>query len=181
MTSIKMKALRSGGAHTSLQMNFLLGSTEYVAPTYLRSDNVKYEGVSLYTTLPLCAAYRGFGYFEGGIGFAQVIDMLAEKLGMDPVDFLLKNVPVKGDPVSTDQGPLTTGGVRECVEAVAEAIGWEDKRHAPCAKHLPDGRMHGIAVAHAMGRATLPNFVTTGNAVVQIKRDGSVRRVRRNK
>lgn len=175
VTSIKMKALRSGGAHTSLQMNFLLGSTEYVAPTYLRSDNVKYEGVSLYTTLPLCAAYRGFGYFEGGIGFAQVIDMLAEKLGMDPVEFLMKNVPVKGDPVSTDQGPLTTGGVRECVEAAAKAIGWREKRHAPRAKRLHDGRMHGIAVAHAMGRATLPNFVTTGNAVVQIKRDGSVR------
>ena len=175
ITSIVMKALRSGGAHTSLQMNFLLGSTEYVAPTYLRSDNVKYEGISLYTTLPLCAAYRGFGYFEGGIGFMQAVDMLAEKLNMDPLEFLLKNVPRKGDPVSTDQGPLTTAGIKETIEACAEEIRWKEKWHKPGTKRLPDGRMHGIAVAHAMGRATLPNFVTTGNAVVQIKKDGSVR------
>ena len=175
ITSIVMKALRSGGAHTSLQMNFLLGSTEYVAPTYLRSDNVRYEGISLYTTLPLCAAYRGFGYFEGGIGFFQCVDMLAEKLSMDPLEFLLKNVPVKGDPVSTDQGPLTTAGIRETIQACADEIGWKEKWHKPATKRLPDGRMHGIAVAHAMGRATLPNFVTTGNAVVQIKKDGSVR------
>lgn len=175
VTGIYMKALRSGGAHTSLQMNFLLGSTEYVAPTYLRCPNVKYEGWSAYTTVPLCAAFRGFGYFEGGIGFAQAVDMAAEKLNMDPLDFLLKNVPRKGDPVSTDQGPLTTAGIRETIEACAEAIGWKEKWHKPCTRKLPDGRMHGIAVAHAMGRATLPNFVTSGNAVVQIKKDGSAR------
>lgn len=175
ITSIRMKALRSGGSHTSLQMNFLLGSTEYVAPTYLRSDNVMYEGISLYTTLPLCAAYRGFGYFEGGIGFMQTVDMLAEKLHMDPLEFLLKNVPRKGDPVSTDQGPLTTAGIKETIQACAEEMGWKEKWHAPNTRKLPDGRMHGIGLSHAMGRATLPNFVTTGNAVVQIKKDGSVR------
>lgn len=175
ITGIYMKALRSGGAHTSLQMNFLLGSTEYVAPTYLRSPNVKYEGWSTYTTMPLCAAFRGFGYFEGGIGFAQAVDMAAEKLDMDPLEFLLKNVPRKGDPVSTDQGPLTTAGIRETIEACAEAIDWKKKWHKPGTVRLPDGRMHGIAVAHAMGRATLPNFVTSGNASVQIKKDGSAR------
>ena len=175
ITGIYMKALRSGGAHTSLQMNFLLGSTEYVAPTYLRSPNVKYEGWSTYTTMPLCAAFRGFGYFEGGIGFAQAVDMAAEKLHMDPLEFLLKNVPRKGDPVSTDQGPLTTTGIRETIEACADAIEWKKKWHKPGAKKLPDGRMHGIAAAHAMGRATLPNFVTSGNATVQIKKDGSAR------
>lgn len=172
---ISMKAYRVGGAHTSLQMNFLLGSTEYVAPTYLRSPNVCYEGWSVYTNMPLCAAYRGFGYFEGGIGFAEAVDMLAEEIGMDPVEFLLKNVPVKGDPVSTDQGPLTTAGIRETVQACADAIGWTAKYHVPGGRKLPDGRMHGIGLCHAMGRATLPNFVTSGNATVQVKMDGSVR------
>lgn len=175
VTAVYMKALRSGGAHTSLQMNFLLGSTEYVAPTYLRSPNVKYEGWSTYTTMPLCAAFRGFGYFEGGMGFAQAVDMAAEKLGMDPLDFLLKNVPVKGDPVSTDQGPLTTAGIRETIQACAEAIEWKKKWHRPGERKLSDGRMHGIAIAHAMGRATLPDFVTSGNAMIQIKKDGSAR------
>ena len=173
ITAITMDALRSGGAHTSLQMNFLLGSTEYVAPTYLKSPNVMYKGWSVYTTLPLCAAFRGFGYFESGIAFAQAVDMMAEKLGMDPLDFLLKNVPRKGDPVSTDQGPLTTEGVADAISACAAVIGWKDKWHKPNTKKLPDGRMHGIAIAHAMGRATLPDFVTSGNAAIQVKKDGT--------
>lgn len=175
VTAIKMTAYRSGGAHTSLQMNFLLGSTEYVAPTYFRCDNVKFDGYSVYTTLPLCAAYRGFGYFESGMVFGQAVDMMAEKLNMDPLDFILKNVPVKGDPVSTDQGPTTTGGIKETLIACAEEIRWKEKWHRTGERTLADGRMHGIAAAHAMGRSTLPNFVTTGNATVQIKKDGSVR------
>ena len=175
VTAISMKALRSGGAHTSLQMNFLLGSTEYVAPTYLKSPNVKYEGWSAYTTVPLCAAFRGFGYFESGTVIAQAIDITSEKLGIDCLEFLQKNVPRKGDPVSTDQGPLTTAGIRETIEACAEAIKWKEKWHKPNTKQMPDGRMHGIAIAHAMGRATLPDFVTSGNATVQVKRDGTAR------
>ncbi len=173
ITAIYMNAIKSGGAHTSLQMNFLAGSTDYVAPTYLKSENVKYEGISAYTTLPLCAAFRGFGYFESGIAFAQALDKTVEKLGIDPIDFLIKNVPERGDLVGTDQGPLTTGGIADTIKECAKRIQWKEKWHKPGMKIMHDGRYHGIAVAHAMGRATLPDFVTSGNAMIQVKMDGT--------
>lgn len=73
--AIDMKVLRSGGSHTSLQMNFLAGSTDYVVPTYVKSPNARYEGWSVYDHLPLCAAFRGFGYFESGTAMAQALVM----------------------------------------------------------------------------------------------------------
>lgn len=172
VTAVYLKAFRSGGAHTSLQMNFLAGSTEYVAPTYLMSPNVKYEGWSTYTNLPLCAAFRGFGYFESGAAYAQTMDILAESLHMDPLEFLLKNAPDRNYPVGSDQGPLTTGGIKETLQKCAEKIQWKEKWHQPGQKKLPDGRMHGIAVAYAMGRATVPPFVATGNAIIKLETDG---------
>lgn len=171
--AIDMKVLRSGGSHTSLQMNFLAGSTDYVVPTYVKSPNARYEGWSVYDHLPLCAAFRGFGYFESGTAMAQALDMAAEKLGMDPLEFLIKNVPERGDPVGANQVPLTTSGIADVIRKCAEHIGWKRKWHEPGTKRLSDGRVHGIAAAHAMGRSTLPEFVVTGNASIEIRGDGT--------
>ncbi|MDO4313657.1 MAG: molybdopterin-dependent oxidoreductase [Eubacteriales bacterium] len=173
ITAIDMKVLRSGGSHTSLQMNFLAGSTDYVVPTYVKSPNARYEGWSVYDNLPLCAAFRGFGYFESGTALAQALDMTAEKLGMDPVEFLIRNIPERGDPVGANQVPLTTAGIADVVRKCAECMEWKKKWHQPGERRLPDGRMHGIAVAHAMGRSTLPEFVVTGNASIELREDGT--------
>lgn len=171
--AIDMKVLRSGGSHTSLQMNFLAGSTDYVVPTYVKSPNVRYEGWSVYDNLPLCAAFRGFGYFESGTAMAQALDLAAEKLGMDPVEFLIKNVPERGDPVGANRVPLTTSGIGDVIRECARRIGWKQKWHLPGKKRLSDGRMHGIAAAHAMGRSTLPEFVVTGNASIEVRENGT--------
>lgn len=173
--SIYLKALRDGGAFTSSQWGFLLGSTDFVAPCYVKSPNCKYEGRSLFTNTPPCSAFRGFGYFESGAVFCQVMEMLAAKLNMDPVEFWLKNVPERGDLIGMAQGPLTTGGIKDTIKACAEQFQWAAKYHKVGGKTLPDGRKHGIGMGYAMGRAYLPPFTTTGNALLQISEDGRCR------
>lgn len=173
--SIYLKARRDGGAYTSSQWGFLLGSTDFVAPCYVKSPNCKYEGRSLFTNTPPCSAFRGFGYFESGAVFCQVMDMLAEKVNMDPIDFWLKNIPERGDLIGMAQGPLTTGGIKETLKACADQMHWKEKHHKTGARKLPDGRMHGIGIGYAMGRAYLPTFVTAGNALLQISTDGRCR------
>lgn len=173
--SIYLKALRDGGAFTSSQWGFLLGSTDFVAPCYVKSPNCKYEGRSLFTNTPPCSAFRGFGYFESGSVFCQVMEMLAEKLNMDPVEFWLKNVPERGDLIGAAQGPITTGGIKDTLMACAEQFHWKEKYHKTGAKKLADGRMHGIGMGYAMGRAYLPPFTTAGNSLLQISADGRCR------
>lgn len=170
--SVQLNCIRAGGAHTSLQSSFILGSTDFVAASYVNSPNIKYEGWSVYDNAPIGSAYRGFGYFESGAAFLQTLDIAAEKLDMDPVEFLIKNVPSRGDLVGAEQGPITSDGAKRLLRTVAEHIGWEEKRHAPCMKKLPDGRYHGIAVSFAMGRAYLVGNITSGNAVIKVDADG---------
>ena len=174
ITAISLNCIRSGGPHTSLQMRFLDGSTDYVAPTYFECPNIEYEGWSVFDNLPLCAAYRGFGYFESGTALDQTIDMLAEKMGMDRVEFWMKNVPKAGYRIGREQGPLTTIGIDEIVRKCAEIFRWKDKWHEPGKKVLPDGRKHGIGIGHAVGRATLPGFVEPGGALAKIGTDGTL-------
>lgn len=173
--SVYLKALRDGGAYTSSQWGFLLGSTDFVAPCYVKSPNCKYEGRSLFTNTGPCSAFRGFGYFESGTAFCQVMDMLAQKLGMDPVDFWLKNVPERGDLIGMAQGPITTGGIKETIRTCAERFHWKEKYHEMGKQVLDDGRLHGIGMGYAMGRAYLPTAVTAGNALLQISEDGRCR------
>lgn len=173
--SVYLKALRDGGAYTSSQWGFLLGSTDFVAPCYVKSPNCKYEGRSLFTNTGPCSAFRGFGYFESGTAFCQVMDMLAQKLDMDPVDFWLKNVPERGDLIGMAQGPITTGGIKDTIITCAERFHWREKYHDTGKRILDDGRMHGIGMGYAMGRAYLPTFVTAGNALLQISEDGRCR------
>lgn len=172
ITSVELKCIRDGGSFTSEQFGFMRGSTDFVAPCYVKSDNVRFEGWSVFTNTPICSAFRGFGYFESGSVLLQVLDDLAEKLEMDPIDFFVQNVPGRGDVIGLAQGPMTTGGVKDTLLACAEAAGWKEKYHKKGMKKLPDGRMHGIGVGYAIGRAYLPDFNTAGNAVIKVTEDG---------
>ena len=173
LTAIDLYCVRDGGPLTANQPKFTLGCTDYVV-SYFTCDHVHYEGKSAYTNQSPTAAFRGFGYFEAGTGLEQAIDMLVEKIGMDPVEFYIKNVPRRGALLGADQGICTTGGIREVIQACADRIGWKEKRHKPGERTLPDGRKHGIAIGFAMGRATMPPIQFAGNTVVKINTDGKV-------
>ena len=76
--------------------------------------------------------------------------MIAERLGMDPVEFRLKNLSEPGD-VAVSGPRLTTCGIRECLTKAATAIGWGGKgdQRRPhrgiglaCGTHFTSGKFH---------------------------------------
>jgi len=67
---------------------------------------------------------RGYGNPQSTFFVETQMDILAEKLGMDPVEFRLRNANVPNS--ETPQGlKITSCGLRECITEVAERIGWE--------------------------------------------------------
>jgi CO/xanthine dehydrogenase Mo-binding subunit len=83
-----------------------------------------------------------------------VIEELIAKLNIDPVQFRLKNVKTMND---TDNGslglnvgqqglPFSSMALPQCIQKVADGIGWTTKWHAPGTKTLADGRLHGIGI-----------------------------------
>ncbi len=78
----------------------------------------------------------------------QIMDDLAEKIGMDSVALRLKNIP------GISQGrnwPYTTSGLKECIEKGAEQFGWEKavkqaKAHNQTGTHIKRGVGMGSCV-----------------------------------
>ena len=76
------------------------------------------------------------------------LDKLAAQLNMNPADLRRKNLMAEGD---SDQDPPNrkwgSKEVNACFEKVFAESGFATKWHTPGSKTLPDGRMHGIAIA----------------------------------
>jgi len=79
-----------------------------------------------------------------------VFDHVAAALKLDPIEVALKNDGVHGHDMEwareekKKMGFPQTDSLRECIKSGKKAVDWDKKRHAPGAKKLPNGRMHGL-------------------------------------
>ena len=123
-----------------------------------RCANARYDGYLVYTNQPSAGSYRALGAPQGHFALESLADRIAEELGIDPLDFRLKNhVGPEGQPgervtplnqvVDTQpvEGgvPFSSNGLRECLERGAAAIGWRERQTDP-----PDARS---AIKRGMG------------------------------
>ncbi|HHJ07448.1 MAG TPA: xanthine dehydrogenase family protein molybdopterin-binding subunit, partial [Anaerolineae bacterium] len=130
-----------GGASTEYGVNITrAGGYSSTGPYDI--PNVKTDSYCVYTNHPIGGAYRGFGMSELHTGIGQCMDELAEKIGLDKVEFHRKNVVQGGDTLATGMTMHPTG-VEECVVKAAEAIGW-GKKSPPSAPNKRRGK--GIAL-----------------------------------
>jgi CO/xanthine dehydrogenase Mo-binding subunit len=84
-------------------------------------------------------AYRGPTAPPAAFALESLIDELAHKLELDPLELRLRNVSVEGDPAPSGQ-PFPVFGARECLERIREHPLWS-RRH-----ELPDGEGIGASV-----------------------------------
>jgi xanthine dehydrogenase molybdenum-binding subunit len=92
------------------------------------------------------SGYRCLAHPEAGYTTDMVLQKMADTLGMNLLDFYRK-VFITPDMENQDgEGPMSTHGLRPCLEKAAEVVGYEAKYHAAGARTLPDGRMHGVGI-----------------------------------
>ncbi len=91
-----------------------------------RIPNVKIDAYCMYTNLPPCGPYRGFGYSELLFGIESHTTRIANQLNIDPVEFKRRNAIKEGDTLAYG-ADMTPNGLIECIDKVAEAIEWEKK------------------------------------------------------
>ncbi|MBI4329899.1 MAG: xanthine dehydrogenase family protein molybdopterin-binding subunit [Chloroflexi bacterium] len=135
-----------------------------------KCPNCRYVNYGVYTNISGTGPFRGFGSTQGHYAISQLCDRLIEKLGMDHIDFYLKNHAGAGD--WWEEQKQTPSGLDDCMRRAAEAIGWKEKSHKPGEQTLPDGRKHGMGMAvaaHSGGGSNTP-----GAAFVEVNKDGSV-------
>ena len=104
-------------------------------------------------------AFRGFGVPQTVIAQEQMLDMLAEKIGMDPLDFRIRNALANDTPTVTGQVMGDGVGIRDCFEALKPHWGQaRAEADAFNAKGGPTRRGVGVAgMFYGCGNTSLPN------------------------
>ena len=88
-----------------------------------RIHDIRVTSTLVYTNRVRGTQLRGLGVPEGAWAIESQMDMIAERLGMDPLELRLKNILHEGD-INAIGDAVQSIGLRECLEKVAAEIGW---------------------------------------------------------
>ena len=95
-----------------------------------RFDHVEVDADCVYTNRPSNGAFRGYAATQAAWASEQCVDLLAERLGVDPLQLRLQNVLRDGDRFATGE-VMHDFRVAECLESAARQIRWAaDRRGA---------------------------------------------------
>ena len=100
-----------------------------------RVPNVKIDSVCVYTNMPPCGAYRGFGYSEFHFGLESHITRIAKAIGMDPVQFRKINAIKEGDTLAYG-AKMNPGDLLGAIDRVAKEIRWGKAQKSKNANRL---------------------------------------------
>ncbi len=129
--------VRKNGTLLARQMRLILNAGGYSGTTALVAKNAAFGAIGTYkvahfkldsyavaTNNPPTGPYRGFGSTEVVWAIESQMNMIAEKLGMDPVEMRRKNLLQEG---AIDSCGMVTHsiGARECLDQVSEWLGAE--------------------------------------------------------
>ncbi len=132
-----------GGAYASLSNHVMLRATTHAAgPNEV--PNVKVDTYAMYTNNVPSGAFRGFGVTQSGFAMECQMDVLAEALGMSPLDLRRRNILAPGKRTLAGQLLKESCGLPQCLEAVAV----EMEKHPFVTVEGDKRRAWGIACAY---------------------------------
>jgi CO/xanthine dehydrogenase Mo-binding subunit len=133
----------------------------YRAPGPYRIGSLRIDSKCVYTNNVPAGAYRGYGVPQVAWACESHMDVIAERLGLDPLVLRQKNLLKRGEEYVSGDTPMD-GDMAEGLAQTARAIGW--------AEPPVPGRGRGLACAMKDGGGTH----TISTAIVRINADGSV-------
>jgi CO/xanthine dehydrogenase Mo-binding subunit len=125
-----------------------------------RTPHLALKGVAVYTNKGATGSFRAPAGPMANFAVESQMDMIADDLGIDPLEMRLRNVYREGDKGPAGEA-LVSVSIEECLTRAAEAIGWKDRKPGV-------GRGKGIACSW---------WLTTGGSsgvYVKINPEGTV-------
>ena len=132
-----------------------------------RIPHVLTNAYSVYTNTVPAGAFRGFGGPQVAFAYESQIDMIAQRMGIDPFDLRMKNLLDRGESFSDGDTPIDCD-LKAGLRSVAQAIGWDAR---PNDRQESGPKRRGIGIATAMKDGGGTN--KPANASVKIFNDGS--------
>ena len=131
------------------------------------------ESYTVYTNRPTAGAMRGYGIPQGCFITEALTDDLADALGMDPLEFRLKNC-VQAGYVDPHNGiTMHSYGLAQALEKGRQAIGWDEKRRRYQNQTGP--RRRGVGMALFTYKSNVyPISLETASCRMALHEDGRV-------
>lgn len=178
LQAIDCHILSDTGAYGEHALTVFMVAGSKVLPLYNKVKAVRFFGEVVYTNRVSAGAYRGYGAIQGNFALESAIDMLCEKMHIDPILFRQKNMMLEGEtsPIFEIMGEGTEGTAMimesckldYCVKRGMELIDWN--RTYPKQK-ISDDVVKGIGMAIAMQGSGIP-YIDMGAATIKLNDDG---------
>ncbi len=166
----KVKIIYDTGAYASLGPAVLDVAIENCPGPY-RIPNIDIEAYLVYTNNHVAGAFRGFGAPQVIFAMEQQMDMLAEKLGMDKVEFRLRNALRRGDVAAFGNRIETSIAIDKCLEAALNHPLWRNREEFKKTVDRP-WLKRGVGVASAIKGFTIGAIPDKGEVELELREDG---------
>jgi xanthine dehydrogenase molybdenum-binding subunit len=158
LTAVKADMVGDKGAYASVGTKVLERAAGHCTGPY-KVDNVHVVSLAVYTNNPPCGAMRGFGANQAAFAIESMLDILAEKVGIDGWEMRYRNALDVGDTFCTGQQLEYSVGLKKTLEAVKGA--YKDAKYAGIACGIKN-----VGIGNG-----LPEY---GKAVLEVRADGTV-------
>lgn len=172
LVAIDAEIIGDTGAYASFGPAVLTRAAVHAAGPY-NIPNVKINAYAVYTNNPICGAMRGFGVMQVAIAHESQMDILAEQLGMDPIELRLKNSFKLGSRTPTGQLLEYSVGIKETLhQAQTLSKEWSkditDKKNPLKKRGIGIGVMwYGIGnTGHSNPSGAFVNLFDDGSSIV---------------
>jgi CO/xanthine dehydrogenase Mo-binding subunit len=166
--------LLDGGAYATLSPLVLFRGAVHACGPY-QVPHVRVDARVVRTHKVPCGAFRGSGEPQVVFAFESLLDTLAERLGLDPLDLRRKNALDVGSETITGHKLTASVGLRDVLSRVAQSSEWQRKRKEYAADEGPVRRGIGVAASYSgVGLGALGKHLNPAGASVVVGADGSV-------
>ena len=173
LRAIQVDYIVDAGGYATWSVGFTKRAAYHATGVY-EVEHVQVEGQAVYTNNLPNAAFNGFGNPQMLFAAESQMDLMAEALKMDPVEFRLKNALVPGSRTGTNQLLDHAVGIKELIQKVAEKADWRGKR-AQYAGGQQGNKRRGIGVGCSWHGCGTTGFKRDwAGASVIVNPDGSV-------
>lgn len=169
ITAWEMEMIFDGGAYAEYGTN-VVRAAGYTAPGSYYVPNLKIDSYGVYTNHFVGGAFRGFGHGEFHWAVERQMDLIAQKLGINPMELRKKNLLKPGLTNAMGQKFHNhTGDPKACLEKAAKLIEYDKKPEQPKEPY----KKRGKGIAMLVKAPAMPTNAATA-VVMKFNEDGTV-------
>ncbi|WP_342042345.1 xanthine dehydrogenase family protein molybdopterin-binding subunit [Bacillus sp. OTU2372] len=170
ITVAEIQYLWDGGAYSDKAIDVTRsGAADCTGPYNI--ENVWCNSYCMYTNHPYASPFRGFSHSELSFCIERTMDILAQRLNMDPYDLRYINAIMPGHttPTRVKLNKSNVGNLQKCIQKARELIKWDEG----AIKEIDERFVRVKGVSCSWKTTTIDPNAPSG-AIITFNRDGSL-------